>query len=74
MTMLETFLSFAKGLPADRLQSVEAALAALMETYSEQHAFTQNELSELDRRVAEPTPAFADPADVTALFGKPFSG
>lgn len=74
MTMLDTFVSFAKGLPADRLQSVEAALAALMESYSEQYAFTDGELSELDRRVAEPKPTFADPAEIATLFGKPFSG
>lgn len=74
MTMLETFVSFARGLPADRLQSVEAALAALMESYSERYGFTGSELSELDRCVAEPKPAFADPAEIAALFGKPFSG
>lgn len=74
MTMLETFVSFAKGLPADRLQSVEAALAALMESYSERYGFTDAELNELDRRVAEQKPAFADPAEIAALLGKPFSG
>lgn len=74
MTMLDTFVSFARDLPADRLQSVEAALAALMESYSEQYAFSDRELSELDRRVAEPKPAFADDDEIAALFGKPFSG
>jgi hypothetical protein len=74
MTILDTFLSFAKGLPADRLQSVEAALAALMESYSERYAFTDEEMAELDRRVAEPKPTFADSAEIAALFGKPFSG
>lgn len=73
MTMLETFVSFAKGLPADRLQSVEAALAALMESYSERYGFTDSEMTELNRRVAEPKPAFADPAEIATLFRKPFS-
>lgn len=73
MTVLETFLSFARGLPADRLQSVEAALAALMDAYSDRYAFTDAEMAELDRRVAEPKPAFADSAEIAALFGKPFS-
>ncbi len=72
--MLDAFLSFARGLPADRLQSVEAALAALMESYSERHAFTDAELAEVDRRIANPDPAFADPAEIATLFGKPFSG
>lgn len=74
MTVLDTFVSFARRLPADRLQSVEAALAALMETYSERYDFTDSERNELDRRVAEPKPTFADPADITAMFGKPFAG
>ena len=74
MTVLDTFLSFAKGLPADRLQSVEAALAELMESYSEQHEFTEAELTELKRRVADPNPVFTDPAEIAAIFGKPFSG
>jgi hypothetical protein len=73
MTMLDAFVSFAKGLPADHLQSVEAELAALMESYSERYGFTDGELSELDRRVAEPKPAFADSAEIAELFGKPFS-
>ena len=73
MTMLDTFLSFAKGLPADRLQSFEAALAALMEVYSERHALSDAELTELDRRMANTQPAYADPAEITAMFGKPFS-
>ncbi len=73
MTVLDTFLSFAKGLPADRLQSIEAALAALMETYSDRYAFDDSELTELDRRVAEPKPVFADSTEVATLFGKSFS-
>ena len=54
MTVLETFLSFAKRLPADRLRSVEAALATVMETYSDRHEFTAAELDELRRRAADP--------------------
>lgn len=73
MTVLESFVSFAKGLPADRLESVEAALATLMDSYSEQYEFTPAERAELDRRVADPNPAFADPDEITKLFGKPFA-
>jgi len=71
MTVLDTFLAFAKGLPADHLQSVEAALAALMDSYADRHEFTPTELGELDRRVAEPKPAFAAPENIATLFGKP---
>jgi hypothetical protein len=73
MTMLDTFLSFARSLPADRLQSVELALATIMETYSDRHPFSDAEITELDRRVREPSPRFANATEVTALFGKPFS-
>lgn len=73
MTVLEKFVSFAKRLPADRLQSVEANLAALMESYSDKYDFTASELTELDRRTNNANPEFADPDDITKLFGKPFS-
>lgn len=73
MTVLERFMSFAQGLPADRLHSVETALATLMASYSDKHEFTAAELTELDKRLAETNPKFADPADITKLFGKPFS-
>lgn len=73
MSMLETFLAFAKSLPADRLQAVESALAALMESYSEGHEFTAAELDELDRRLADPRPRFADPEEIDRLLGKPFA-
>ena len=71
--MLDTFMSFAKGLPADRLQSVEAVLAALMESYSERYEFTETQLAEIDRRLADPNPTYASPEEIATLFGKPFS-
>ncbi len=73
MTVLEQFVSFAKALPDDRRQSVETALAALMETYSGNHEFADEELAELDRRMAEANPQFSDPAEISRLFGKPFA-
>ena len=73
MTVLETFMSFAKRLPADRLQSVEAALAAVMEIYSDRHEFTASEIETLDRRVADPNPNFAEPEEIAQRLGKPFS-
>ena len=73
MTVLERFITFAKGLPADRRQSVEDALATLMEAYSDKYEFTGEELAEIDRRVAETDPQFARPDDITGLLGKPFS-
>lgn len=73
MTMLEKFIAFAKGLPADRLESVEEVLAALMESHSEKYDLTADQLAELDRRVAEERPEFSAEEDITKLFGKPFS-
>lgn len=73
MTVLEKFMSFARQLPADRLRSVEEALAAVMETYSEEYDFTDAERRVLDQRVAEARPCFSDPADIAKLLGKPFS-
>lgn len=73
MTVLEKFISFTRELPAERLQSVESALATLMETYSGQHEFSADELAELDRRAAESNPTFSNPDEITKIFGKPFS-
>lgn len=71
MTVLESFMSFARQLPADRLEMVEEALASLMASYSGDHQLTGAELAELDRRVADPAAKFADPRDIAELFGKP---
>jgi hypothetical protein len=74
MGVLESFVSFAKRLPADRLRSIEETLSTLMETFSGAHEFTPAELAELDRRVASVNPEFADPEAISKLFGKPFGG
>jgi hypothetical protein len=72
MTVLDKFLSFAKALPADQLESVEESLAALMESMSAEHDFTPAELAELEARSTDPNPEFADPAAIAKIFGKPF--
>ena len=71
MTVLDSFLSFARRLPADRLESVEAVLATLMDSHDEATAFTSAELGELDRRLAEPRPRFAEQSAVDGLLGRP---
>jgi hypothetical protein len=73
MTVLDKFVSFAQGLSADRREAIEAALAALMESHSPAYDFTVDELAEMDRRVADPNPGFADPDEIAKLFGKPFA-
>jgi hypothetical protein len=73
MTILEKFLQFAEHLPADRLNSVETALAEIMESYSDRYGFTLSEQQVIDQRVAETTPVFSSVEDISKLFGKPFS-
>lgn len=73
MSMIETFLSFTKRLPSAQMESVDAALAALMDSFSAEYEFTPGELAEIDNRVAAPRPEFADPAKIEAIFGKPFT-
>lgn len=62
-----------KGLPAEQLGSLEANLAELMESYSDKYALTDEEISEIDRRMANPDPQFASQEEIVAIFGKPFS-
>jgi hypothetical protein len=73
MTMLEKFVSFAKALPSDRLESVEENLAALMESLSDKYCFSDSELAEIEKRSAIVDPEFSQPGDITKIFGKPFS-
>ena len=73
MTMIDKFLTFTKHLPTGQMESVDAALAALMESFSADYEFSTAELAELDNRFAEPRPEYADPAKIKALFGKPFT-
>jgi hypothetical protein len=69
MGIIDSFISFVKGLSGERRQAVEAELAALMESYSERFEFTQDELAELDARVAEPKPRYATADEVEKVLG-----
>ena len=70
---LTKFVQFAERLPADRLSSVETALAEIMESYSDRYGFTPSEQQTIDQRVAETKPEFSTSDDIAKLFGKPFS-
>jgi hypothetical protein len=72
MTVLDQFIAFANALPKEQLASVEESLAAMMDSLAPEHDFTQSELAELERRVAEPNPEYSDPDAITRIFGKPF--
>ena len=64
MTILEKFLHFAERLPADRLNSVEAAFAEIMESYSDRYAFTPSDQQVIDQRLAETKPVFSSGKDI----------
>ena len=73
MAILDKFVHFAERLSADRLSSVEVALAEIMESYSDRYGFTPSEQQVIDQRVAEVSPKFASSEDIAKLLGKPFS-
>jgi hypothetical protein len=73
MTVLDSFIAFASALPPEQREVIDEALTALMDQLSGEHDFTAAELAEIERRMAEPNPEYADPADITRIFGKPFS-
>lgn len=70
MSILEKFVAFANNLPAHRQDEIDAALAALMDSFSSGLAFSPGELTELDRRMSAPKPCFADPDVIAGLLGR----
>ena len=74
VTVLDNFIAFARALPAERLEAMDDALAALMESYARDYDFTPEEMADLRRRAAETHPELSDPQDIDRLFGKPFRG
>lgn len=68
MTMLEKLAAFAEALPPHRRAAFEEALDELMDAYSPEYDFTEAEMAELERRMADPNPEYADPAEVEAIF------
>jgi len=66
-------VDFARALPAERLQPIEAALAELMESYSEKYDLTASETAEIDQRMAEKNPEYSSKYGITDIFGEPFS-
>ena len=73
MTILEKFLNFAERLSADRLTNIETVLTEIMESYSQLYDFSDNELTIIDKRIADNEPQYASDNDIHKLFGKPFT-
>jgi hypothetical protein len=72
MTVLEKFVAFAEGLSAERRQAIENLLADMMGAEDAESAFTPAELAELQRRLDDPNPQYADPKDIAAIIGTTF--
>jgi hypothetical protein len=68
MSVLEEFVAFAQRLPADRRHEIDEILASIMDSESPEFDFTEEELAELGRRMADPNPQYATPAEVEAVF------
>ena len=73
MTTLDKFMHFIQALPQESVESVEATLAQIMESYSDKYDFSAAQLAELDKRMAEENPEYSSKEAITAIFGKPFS-
>lgn len=67
MTILDRFVEFTNALPAERRGEIESLLATIMAS-GEAAVFTEEELAELDRRLAENPPEYATEDEVAAAF------
>jgi hypothetical protein len=72
MSILEKFNAYAEALPPERRREIDDLLASIMESDSPEFDLTPDELAELDRRMADPHPEYADPKDIAAIFGTTF--
>ena len=68
MSVLEKFVAYAEAQPEERRREIDAILASIMDPESPEFEFTAEELAELDRRMADPDPKYADPTEVEAVF------
>jgi hypothetical protein len=72
MSILEKFNAYAEALPPERRREIDDLLASIMESDSPEFDLTPDELAELDRRMADPHPVYADPKAMAAIFGTTF--
>lgn len=67
MTVFEKFVAFAEALPDDRRAEIAELLSSIMAAEGNWE-FSSEQLAELKRRMADPNPKYADPAEVEAFF------
>lgn len=69
MTIFEKFAEFAERLPEDRRAVLAELLAGIMASEADRDP-SPKQLAELNRRMADPHPEYADPAEVEAFFAR----
>jgi putative addiction module component (TIGR02574 family) len=69
MTIFEKFAVFAETLPEDRRIALAELLSGIMAAETDR-SLSPEQLAELDRRMADPNPEYADPAEVEAFFAR----
>jgi len=69
MTIFEKFAAFAETLPEDRRAVLADLLSEIMASEADGE-LNPEQLAELGRRIADPNPAYADPAEVEAFFAR----
>jgi putative addiction module component (TIGR02574 family) len=69
MTVFEEFVAFAEALPDDRRAVIAELVSDIMGAEGDWQ-LSREQLAELDRRMADPNPDYADPAEVEAFFAR----
>jgi hypothetical protein len=74
MTKIDKFVAFARDLPREQLDAIEARLDEIMESYSPEHDLTDAEIAEVKKRMADPDRKRADRDAVARIFGQQLPG
>lgn len=73
MTVIDQFVKFTQALDDEQRRALEDDLKLLMERHipipPDDWELSPAQLAELDRRMADPNPKYADPAQVAKLLG-----
>ncbi len=69
MTIFEKFVAFAETRPEDRRAVLADLLSGIMASEADRE-LSPEQLAELDRRMADPNPEYADPAEMEAFFAR----
>ena len=68
MSVLEKFVAYAEALPDEQRLEIDELLESIMVAELPEFELTQEELAETLRRLADPNPEYADPAEIEAIF------